>query len=132
MTVARASSPLADGLESVGAEMSRHAPPEIILNQPPSGSQSSAKQLATRPRVSPSELGLTGRQLDVLALMTQGKPNKAICRLLNLAEPTVKNHVTSILRALKVTNRVEAVIAVKEFGWDLPQITKAPAKLPHT
>jgi hypothetical protein len=30
MTVARASSPLADGLESVGAEMSRHAPPEII------------------------------------------------------------------------------------------------------
>jgi DNA-binding NarL/FixJ family response regulator len=31
-----------------------------------------------------------GRQLDVLALMMQGKSNKAICRALNLVEPTVK------------------------------------------
>ena len=44
--------------------------------------------------------------------MMQGKSNKAICRILNLAEPTVKNHVTAILKALKVTNRTEAVIKV--------------------
>ena len=50
--------------------------------------------------------------LQVLALMMQGKSNKAICRILNLAEPTVKNHVTAILKALKVTNRTEAVIKV--------------------
>jgi DNA-binding NarL/FixJ family response regulator len=37
-----------------------------------------------------------------------------------LAEPTVKNHVTAILKALKVTNRTEAVIAVTELGWKLP------------
>jgi DNA-binding NarL/FixJ family response regulator len=37
-----------------------------------------------------------------------------------LAEPTVKNHVTAILRALNVTNRVEAVIAVGKLGWNLP------------
>ena len=49
----------------------------------------------------------------------QGKSNKAICRLLDLAEPTVKNHVTAILKALKVTNRTEAVIAANELGWDL-------------
>ena len=42
--------------------------------------------------------------------MMQGKSNKAICRALNLAEPTVKNHVTAILKALNVTNRTEAVI----------------------
>ena len=50
----------------------------------------------------------------------QGKSNKAICRVLDLAEPTVKNHVTAILKALKVTNRTEAVIAVGELGWELP------------
>src|SRR5439155_16959344 len=60
------------------------------------------------------------RQLDVLALMMQGKNNKSICRMLNLAEPTVKNHVTAILKAMKVTNRTEAVIAVNELGWKLP------------
>lgn len=32
------------------------------------------------------------------------------CRVLNLAEPTVKNHITAILKALNVTNRTEAVI----------------------
>jgi len=39
-----------------------------------------------------------------------------ICRILDIAEPTVKNHVTSILRALKVTSRTEAVIAVNALG----------------
>ena len=56
--------------------------------------------------------GLTARQRDVLAVMMQGKSNKAICRILDLAEPTVKNHVTAILKSLKVTNRTEAVIKV--------------------
>jgi DNA-binding NarL/FixJ family response regulator len=45
--------------------------------------------------------------------------NKAICRLLNLSESTVKNHVAAIFKALKVTNRTEAVMAVVEHGWDL-------------
>jgi hypothetical protein len=36
---------------------------------------------------------------------------KAICRVLDLAEPTVKFHVSAILKALKVANRTEAVIA---------------------
>ena len=68
---------------------------------------------------------LSQRQLDVLALIMQGDSNKAICRWLNLAEPTVKNHVTAILRALKVSNRTEAVIAVNELGWKLPTTPKA-------
>lgn len=46
---------------------------------------------------------LTPRQRDVLAVMMQGKCNKAISRILNLAEPTVKNHVTAILKALNAT-----------------------------
>ena len=69
---------------------------------------------------SPDELGLTDRQLDVLGLMMRGKSNKLICRALSLAEPTVKNHVSAILKALGVSNRTEAVLMAKEFGWDLP------------
>jgi DNA-binding NarL/FixJ family response regulator len=48
--------------------------------------------------------------------MMQGMSNKTICRTLNLAEPTVKNHVTSILQALNVKNRTEAVVAVNKLG----------------
>jgi DNA-binding NarL/FixJ family response regulator len=66
----------------------------------------------------PADLGLSRRQLDVLQLMMQGKTNKGICRELKLAEPTVKNHVTAILKALKVTNRTEAVITVSELAWE--------------
>lgn len=68
---------------------------------------------------SPRALGLTERQIEVLALMMKGRTNKHICRELNLAEPTVKNHVTAILRALQVTSRTEAVLAVTQRGWRL-------------
>jgi DNA-binding NarL/FixJ family response regulator len=71
---------------------------------------------------SPADLGFTERQLEVLALMMQGKSNKAISRILDVAEPTVKHHVTAILKALKVANRTEAVIAVGSLGWVLPQV----------
>jgi DNA-binding NarL/FixJ family response regulator len=69
---------------------------------------------------SPRDLGLTARQLEVLTLMMQGKSNKGISRVLDMAETTVKNHITTILRILKVTNRTEAVIAVLKSGWQLP------------
>ena len=103
-----------------------YIPPEILAREQPSAGQSGEKQpAANRPSASPADLGLTERQLDVLSLMMQGKGNKAICRVLNLAEPTVKNHVTAILKALKVSNRTEAVIAVGELGWKLPPSSKS-------
>ena len=91
-----------------------YVPPEILQR-----SQKTPTNATVSVPMSPSELGLTDRQIDVLALMMQGKSNKAVCRELDLAEATVKNHVTAILRALKVANRTEAVIAVAEFGWKL-------------
>jgi DNA-binding NarL/FixJ family response regulator len=60
----------------------------------------------------PPGLGLTERQMQVLALVMEGKSNKAISRALSLAEHTVKNHMTAIFKALQVTSRTEAVIAV--------------------
>jgi DNA-binding NarL/FixJ family response regulator len=102
-----------------------YIPPEILAREEAAPAPAPAKAgSGARPHASPAELGLTGRQLDVLALMMQGKSNKAICRTLDLAEPTVKNHVTAILKALKVTNRTEAVIAANELGWDLTPVGK--------
>ncbi len=72
--------------------------------------------------LTPSEIGLTARQADVLALMVQGKSNKLICRDLDIAEGTVKIHVTAILKALNVSNRTQAVIAVGKLGLRLPQM----------
>ena len=103
-----------------------YIPTEVLTRGEQAPSPGAApRQNSDVPRVSPEELGLTGRQLEVLALMMQGKSNKAICRILNLAEPTVKNHVTAILKSLKVTNRTEAVVAVNELGWALPPPAKA-------
>lgn len=56
-------------------------------------------------------LGLTERQTEVLALMMEGKSNKAICRELGVAETTVKIHVSAILKGLNAANRTQAVIA---------------------
>jgi DNA-binding NarL/FixJ family response regulator len=61
-------------------------------------------------------LGLTQRQMDVLALMVQGKPNKIICRELCLAEGTVKCHVSAILRALEVGSRTQAALKAARLG----------------
>jgi len=94
-----------------------YIPPEILGWREPS-SRRGPPAAGSGPG-SPRELGLTDRQVEILALMMQGKSNKAICRTLDLAEPTVKNHVTAILKALKVTNRTEAVIAVGALGWQL-------------
>lgn len=70
----------------------------------------------------PRALGLTERQVQVLALLMEGKNNKLICRALDLAEPTVKNHVSAIFRALGVGSRTEAVLAVTRLGWSFPRI----------
>ncbi len=98
-----------------------YIPPEILgqRDAATSGQPQPTRAVADRQHAAPADLGLTERQMDVLALMMQGKSNKAICRKLELAEPTVKNHVTAILKALKVTNRTEAVVAVSALGWKL-------------
>ncbi|MDR3441213.1 response regulator transcription factor [Telmatospirillum sp.] len=59
---------------------------------------------------------LTPRQREVLALLGQGKSNKEIARVLQLAEGTVKLHVTAILKALNVNNRTRAVVAASQLG----------------
>ena len=96
-----------------------YIPPEVLERKTPTSLAPGVEH-----QVSPADLGLTDRQLEVLALVMQGKNNKTICRTLNLAEPTVKNHVTAILKALKVSNRTEAVFAATQLGWKLPSTVR--------
>jgi DNA-binding NarL/FixJ family response regulator len=66
-----------------------------------------------------NDAGLTGlsvRQMDVLRCVIQGKPNKVIARELDVAEGTVKAHLSSVLRALGARNRTEAVYAAAKLG----------------
>jgi DNA-binding NarL/FixJ family response regulator len=59
--------------------------------------------------------GLTARQLEVARLLAQGCANKAIAGMLAMSESTVKVHIAAIFRALGVTNRTEAVLAIQRL-----------------
>ena len=61
------------------------------------------------------DIGLTPRQAEVLGLLLQGLPNKLIARQLNLSVETVKDHVAAVLRALNVSTRTQAVLAVSQM-----------------
>jgi DNA-binding NarL/FixJ family response regulator len=105
-----------------------YIPPQALLSQEASFAGAAMPQTTgtreegDRRPVSPADLGLTERQMDVLTLIMQGKSNKAICRVLDLSEPTVKSHVSAILRALKVSNRTEIVVAVSALKLELPPV----------
>jgi len=65
----------------------------------------------------------TPRQLEVLALLCEGLPNKLICRRLNIASGTVKVHISCILKGLGVTSRLQAVVAARSLGIGAPGAT---------
>ncbi|SDF17022.1 two component transcriptional regulator, LuxR family [Bradyrhizobium brasilense] len=90
--------------------------PSEILEEP--SSPRPTNKPATRGSL--KGLGLTDRQIEVLALLMKGRSNKVIAKTLNMAVPTVKNHITVVLKALSVTSRTEAIIKVGRMGWELP------------
>lgn len=55
---------------------------------------------------------LTAGQSRVLELLSEGKTNRQIAELLGVTEGTVKIHVSAIFKALHVTNRSQALLAV--------------------
>ena len=71
---------------------------------------------AIREPASAPPVHLTPRQLEVLALLCEGLPNKLIGRRLNIADATVKIHIAGILRALNVSSRLQAAIAARRLG----------------
>jgi DNA-binding CsgD family transcriptional regulator len=67
-------------------------------------------------RVDPSDIDLTPRELDVLALMAEGASNKLIAKRLGISVHTAKFHVGSILDKLDATGRTDAVAHAARRG----------------
>jgi DNA-binding NarL/FixJ family response regulator len=59
---------------------------------------------------------LSPRQLDVLALLAEGHANKEIRFRLNIAERTVRAHLTELFASLGVQTRVNAILRAREIG----------------
>lgn len=81
--------------QALNKELDRAAPG----NEPPS----------TGPRLTP-------RQREILDLLCQGLPNKAIANQLGLSENTVRWHVQAILEVLGVSSRSQAAFAARRVG----------------
>ena len=71
-----------------------------------------AERLAAR--MSSSEL--TGRELEVLRQIVDGKSNKEIGNTLNISEATVKSHINNILSKLGVSDRTQAATTALQRG----------------
>ena len=65
--------------------------------------------------LSRADYPLSGRQLDVLRLIVQGRSNKEIARALSLAEGTVKIHVAGIFSKLGLHRRAAVAVAGARF-----------------
>jgi DNA-binding NarL/FixJ family response regulator len=80
-----------------------------------------AGELRRGPGLSPDEQAgpveeLTAREQEVLQLLAEGLPNKAIARRLGISEHTVKFHVNAILGKLGARSRTEAVVLATRLG----------------
>jgi DNA-binding NarL/FixJ family response regulator len=91
-------------------------PAVMLTRAAPLGPQAQAEPHQQVPSL--ASIGLTPRQAEVLALLLKGLPNKLIARELKLSVETVKDHVAAVLRALGVSTRTQAVLAVSQMTQD--------------
>jgi DNA-binding NarL/FixJ family response regulator len=62
------------------------------------------------------ETALSDREREVLTLLARGMPNKEIAQSLGISEKTVKAHLTSVFRHLKVADRTQAALWAQKNG----------------
>ncbi len=94
-----------------------YVPPSLIYGPQTDDPDSEIGGTPSAPSLDLSKLApLTQRQLDVLALIGQGKSNKDIADKLGISEGTVKVHVGAILKVLGATNRTQAALMAIDMG----------------
>ena len=104
---------------------------ERRIHLPQSVSRDASRQLAGRQGgrslAELASLGLTERQIEVLARVVQGLRNKEIARTLDISEVMVKKHITPALQALGVPDRTKLLVALSTHGYRVPSVLAAPA-----
>jgi DNA-binding CsgD family transcriptional regulator len=108
----RAAAAAADGHQPLLAQVRTLAERARIPLQAPRKTPAQATGAAAPPR----PYGLTGRELAVLRLVAAGRSNAQIGTELFISRATAAVHVTSILRKLGVTNRVQAAALAERAG----------------
>jgi DNA-binding NarL/FixJ family response regulator len=68
----------------------------------------------------PSEGRVTGRELDIISLVARGLENKEIAAELEIAEQTVKNHLSRVMKKLGLRNRQEVAVFAVRVHLDSP------------
>lgn len=68
------------------------------------------------PKADPLADPLSERELEILRQVANGDSNREIAEYFVIAEGTVKNHLTSILRKLNVQDRAQAVLKARQLG----------------
>jgi DNA-binding NarL/FixJ family response regulator len=68
------------------------------------------------PRADALVMPLSPREREIVSLLGSGASNKEIADRLNLAEGTVKNHLTNILTKLDVRDRTQAALRARQLG----------------
>jgi len=72
--------------------------------------------IAARTQPPPSRAVVSDRERQVLALLARGMANKEIATHLGISEKTVKAHLTSIFRQIKVSDRTQAALWARSQG----------------
>ena len=80
------------------------------------GGTAIAPNVMTKMAISLRSRPLTERETEVLRLIMQGLPDKAIARRLERSVGTAKSHVKAILMKLDASSRVEAVAVARRRG----------------
>ncbi len=75
-------------------------------------------------------LDLTPRELSVIDLLREGKPNKLIARQLDMQENTVKVHVRNILKKLNAANRTHAAFVANRLLGHAEKPVALPSPFP--
>jgi DNA-binding NarL/FixJ family response regulator len=106
----------ADGFEALGCRPGVDAARRLAGEaSPQTGARSRRRGPYRAARLHP--LGLTRREVEVLALMAEGASNADIASSLSRSPRTVEHHVSSILGKLNAANRLEATLRVIAEPW---------------